>query len=136
MEITTLKEKDNILNETVLVLKKELSEISKYIKDKLNPDEDNEKIIDSYEIVREIKKNSQNEEEKNENEIIDDNLLSTPYPEDLDIFTISLKILLYKEKIKININEIQDDLKTNYLEYENIFTKEFFDKYKINLMKE
>ena len=56
---------------------------------------------------------------------------STPCPEDLDIFTISLKLILYKEKIKIYINEIQDDLKTNYLQYESIFTKEYFDKYKI-----
>ena len=112
-EITTLKEKENNLNETVIVLKKELNEISKYIKEKLTPNEDSE-----------IEKN----------EIQDENISimsSTPCPEDLDIFTISLKLILYKEKIKIYINEIQDDLKTNYLQYESIFTKEYFDKYKI-----
>ena len=55
-EITTLKEKENNLNETVIVLKKELNEISKYIKEKLTPNEDSEKIVKSYEVVREIKK--------------------------------------------------------------------------------
>ena len=130
-EITTLKEKENNLNETVIVLKKELNEISKYIKEKLTPNEDSEKIVESYEVVREIKKNKEKIEK---NEIQDENISimsSTPCPEDLDIFTISLKLILYKEKIKIYINEIQDDLKTNYLQYESIFTKEYFDKYKI-----
>ena len=130
-EITTLKEKENNLNETVIVLKKELNEISKYIKEKLTPNEDSEKIVKSYEVVREIKKNKEIIEK---NEIQDENInimSSTPCPEDLDIFTISLKLILYKEKIKIYINEIQDDLKTNYLQYESIFTKEYFDKYKI-----
>jgi len=130
-EITTLKEKENNLNETVIVLKKELNEISKYIKEKLTPNEDSEKIVKSYEVVREIKKNKEKIEK---NEIQDENInimSSTPCPEDLDIFTISLKLILYKEKIKIYINEIQDDLKTNYLQYESIFTKEYFDKYKI-----
>lgn len=130
-EITTLKEKENNLNETVIVLKKELNEISKYIKEKLTPNEDSEKIVESYEVVREIKKNKEKIEK---NEIQDENISimsSTPCPEDLDIFTISLKLILYKEKIKIYINEIQDDLKTNYLQYESIFTKDYFDKYKI-----
>ena len=131
-EITTLKEKEKNLNETVIVLKKELNEISKYIKEKLTPNEDTEKIIKSYEVVREIKKNSQKEEKIEENEIQDENInSSTPCPEDLDIFTISLKLILYKDKIKIYINEIQDDLRTNYLQYETIFAKEYFDKYKI-----
>ena len=131
-EITTLKEKEKNLNETVIVLKKELNEISKYIKEKLTPNEDTEKIIKSYEVVREIKKNSQKEENIEENEIQDENInSSTPCPEDLDIFTISLKLILYKDKIKIYINEIQDDLRTNYLQYETIFAKEYFDKYKI-----
>jgi hypothetical protein len=131
-EITTLKEKEKNLNETVIVLKKELNEISKYIKEKLTPNEDTEKIIKSYEVVREIKKNSQKEEKIEKNEIQDENInSSTPCPEDLDIFTISLKLILYKDKIKIYINEIQDDLRTNYLQYETIFTKEYFDKYKI-----
>ena len=130
-EITTLKEKENNLNETVIVLKKELNEISKYIKEKLTPNEDSEKIVKSYEVVREIKKNKEKIEK---NEIQEENInimSSTPCPEDLDIFTMSLKLILYKEKIKIYINEIQDDLKTNYLQYESIFTKEYFDKYKI-----
>ena len=131
-EITTLKEKEKNLNETVIVLKKELNEISKYIKEKLTPNEDTEKIIKSYEVVREIKKNSQKEEKIEKNEIQDENInSSTPCPEDLDIFTISLKLILYKDKIKIYINEIQDDLRTNYLQYETIFAKEYFDKYKI-----
>ena len=128
-EITTLKEKEKNLNETVIVLKKELNEISKYIKEKLTPNEDNEKIIKSYEVVREIKKNSQKEEKIEKNEIQGENInSSTSCPEDLDIFTISLKLILYKDKIKIYINKIQDDLKTNYLQYETIFTKEYFDK--------
>ena len=138
-EIANLKNKENNLNETVSILKKELSEVSKYIKEKLTPNEDNESIIKSFEVVREIKKNirigDEEEEEKIENNEIIDNIenTSTPCPEDkdLDIFTISLKLLLYKEKIKIYINEIQDDLKTNYLEYEKIFTKDYFDKNKI-----
>ena len=131
-EITNLKEKENNLNEEVSMLKKELTEISKYVREKLTPNEDQDKILKSYEVVREIKKSSQNEESFEQNEIQDEiRNTSTPCPEDLDVFTISLKILLYKEKIKIYINEIQDDLKTNYLEYESIFTKEYFDKYKI-----
>ena len=98
-EITTLKVKEKNLNETVVVLKKELNEISKYIKEKLTPNEDTEKIIKSYEVVREIKKNSQKEEKIEKNEIQDENInSSTPCPEDLDIFIISLKLILYKDK--------------------------------------
>ena len=138
-EIANLKNNEINLNETVSILKKELSEVSKYIKEKLTPNKDNENIIKSFEVVREIKKNirigDEEEEENIENNEIINNIenTSTPCPEDkdLDIFTISLKLLLYKEKIKIYINEIQDDLKTNYLEYEKVFTKDYFGKYKI-----
>ena len=63
-EIAVLKEKENSLNNTVNHLQKELKEISKYIKEKLNPDEEVEKDLQKYYCIREIKINIKGLEEE------------------------------------------------------------------------
>ena len=82
----------------------------------------NKKELKSYNCVREIRKDNKNENENNINEN------TTPEGQIQNIFTIGINIFLYKEKIKIKINEIQDNLKTNYLIYESSFVLNDFHK--------
>lgn len=132
-EIKILKDKDkkheqkeNDLNNLIKDLKKEMQEITKYIKEKLSPDEEDEKEIKNYYCVREIKQQSK---DNNEIEIkkLNDN---TPKGKDvfLDIFIFGVNLYLFEDKIKIKISEIQDNLKANYLIYESNFKIEDFGK--------
>ena len=107
----------------MLYLKKEMKDfkdISKYIKDKLNPDEEQEKEIKVYNCIREIPFKDENNNEINNN--------NTPQGFNKNIFTMDLNIYLYKDKIKIKINEIEDNLKSNYLMYESSFYLDDFNK--------
>ena len=115
-----MKEKENNLNNTVKDLQKEIKEISKYFKNKLNPDEDKEKELKSYNCVREIRKDNKDYRNKEEK--------GTPQGQIQDILTLGITIYLYKERIKVKINEIQDNLKTNYLVYESVFVINDFHK--------
>ena len=134
IEITKLKENEHNLNNTVEKLKeenknlnnkvdsmgKELKEISKYMKEKLKSDDEEEKELQIYECIRE-KKSTQEEE----NNIIEKN---TPEGKYISTEIFMIYIYLYNDKIKIRINEIQDNLKTNPLIYENLFVMNDFEK--------
>ena len=127
-EIAILKEKENNLNNTVEKLnnqvntmQKEMQEMSKYIKEKLKPDEEEEKEIQIFECIRE--KNLNNEKEEN---IIKPE--KTPEKDYIATNVFMIYILLFKDKIKIRISEIQDNLKSNPLIYESIFVLNDFEK--------
>jgi len=82
---------------------KEVKEIEKYVKEKIIIEQKEEKEIKSQIFKR--KKNQNN-----------------------GIFNMDITILLFKEKIKIKIKEIQDNLKNNPILYESDFVMEVFGK--------
>ena len=105
------KEQENKknMNEFQNILKKlqkemsEVKEIEKYVKEKIIIEEKEEKEIKSYSLQRKQSK-------------------------DLNIFNFDIKILLFEEKIKFKIKEIQDDLKNNPILYETDFEMNYFGK--------
>ena len=126
-EISKLKENENNLNNTVDKLKeennnsnikvdsiqKELSQISKYMKE-LRHDKEEEKELKKYECIRELKI----KQEEEENNIIDKN--KTPEGKYLSTNIFMIYLYLYKDKIKIRVNEIQDNLKSYPLIYDHL----------------
>lgn len=82
---------------------KEVKEIEKYVKEKIIIEQKEEKEIKSYMIQR-------------KKEIND------------DIFNYNISILLFDEKIKFKIIEIQDNLKNNPTVYESDFILKDFGK--------
>ena len=127
-EIAILKKNENNLNTTVEKLKEELSsvrkefkEMSKYVKNMLRPDEEEEKEIQKCEFIREKAFNQKEEE----NMIKEKN---TPNEKYISPNVFMIYIYLYEDKIKIRINEIQDNLKSNPLIYENTFYMNDFEK--------
>ena len=125
-EISKLKEnqknlidENNNLNIKVDSIQKELSQISKYMKE-LRPDKEGEKELQKYECIRELKIKQE------ENNIIDKN--KTPEGKYLSTNIFMIYIYLYKDKIKIRVNEIQDNLKSNPLIYESSFVMNDFEK--------
>ena len=111
------------LKEENISIKKELQEMSKLVKEKLKPDEEEEKELQVYECVRE-KKYAQEEEENNN--IINKN--NTPQGKYISTNIFMIYIYLYNEKIKVRISEIQDNLKSNPLIYESSFIMNDFEK--------
>ena len=116
LEMKFMMENQSFLDETVKGLKKELEEMSKYIKQKLNPNEKEEKPLKTYycerEIIEEEKANIMNRETKrgpDRKKIFGNNV------------AFGINILLFEEIIKIKINRIQDNLKSNLLFYESSF---------------
>ena len=128
-EMKIMMENDTYLNETVNELKKELKEMSKYIKEKLNPNEKEEKALKTYycerKIIEEGKEKAKFENRKRRETKIspDGNNISE------NNFTFGINILLFEEAIKIKINKIQDNLKSNLLYYENLFYLTDFEKF-------
>jgi len=128
-EMKIMMENDTYLNETVNDLKKELKEMSKYIKEKLNPNEKEEKALKTYYCERKIieeekekakfgyKKKRETKRSPDGNNILENN------------FTFGINILLLEEAIKIKINKIQDNLKSNLLFYESLFYLTDFEKF-------
>ena len=104
------------LKEENISIKKELQEMSKLVKEKLKPDEEEEKELQVYECIRE-KKYAQEEEENNN--IINKN--NTPQGKYISTNIFMIYIYLYNEKIKVRISKIQDNLKSNPLIYESSF---------------
>ena len=96
------EEREKIENEIITSVSKHQEEIQglqlteKYVKDKL--------ILDEKENEKEIEKHI--------------------YKRVLDNFNMEIYMILYEKKIKFNIKEIQDDLKSNLLIYETNFTIE------------
>ena len=130
-EISKLKENENKLNNTVDklkeehdTLKKQFEEMSKYMKDILKPEEEEEKELQVYECIRE--KNFKQKDEEEEGNIIKEN--NTPQGKYISTNIFIIYLFLYKEKVKIKINEIQDNLKSNPLIYESIFVMNDFEK--------
>ena len=105
------KEQENKknMNEFQNILKKlqkemsEVKEIEKYLKEKIIIEEKEEKEIKTHSLQRKQSK-------------------------DLNIFNFDIKILLFEEKIKFKIKEIQDDLKNNPILYETDFEMNYFGK--------
>ena len=105
------KEQENKknMNEFQNILKKlqkemsEVKEIEKYVKEKIIIEEKEEKEIKTHSLQRKQSK-------------------------DLNIFNFDIKILLFEEKIKFKIKEIQDDLKNNPILYETDFEMNYFGK--------
>ena len=97
--------------------------MSKCMKDILKPDEEDEKELQKYECIREKHFNQKDEEEGN---IIREN--NTPQGKFFSTNVFIINLLLYKEKIKIRISEIQDNLKSNPIIYESIFVMNDFEK--------
>ena len=105
------KEQENKknMNEFQNILKKlqkemsEVKEIEKYVKEKIIIEEKTEKEIKTHSLQRKQSK-------------------------DLNIFNFDIKILLFEEKIKFKIKEIQDDLKNNPILYETDFEMNYFGK--------
>ena len=126
-EMKIMMENDTYLNETVNELKKELKEMSKYIKEKLNPNEKEEKALKTYycerKIIEEEKVNFGNWKNREIKRSPDGNNISE------NNFTFGINILLLEEAIKIKINKIQDNLKSNLLFYENLFYLTDFEKF-------
>ena len=129
IELNKLKENEHNLNNTVeklkeenISIKKELQEMSKLVKEKLKPDEEEEKELQVYECIRE-KKYAQEEENNN---IINKN--NTPQGKYISTNIFMIYIYLYNEKIKVRISEIQDNLKSNPLIYESSFIMNDFEK--------
>ena len=97
------------MNEFQNILKKlqkemsEVKEIEKYVKEKIIIEEKTEKEIKTHSLQRKQSK-------------------------DLNIFNFDIKILLFEEKIKFKIKEIQDDLKNNPILYETDFEMNYFGK--------
>ena len=110
------------LKEENISIKKELQEMSKLVKEKLKPDEEEEKELQVYECIRE-KKYAQEEENNN---IINKN--NTPQGKYISTNIFMIYIYLYNEKIKVRISEIQDNLKSNPLIYESSFIMNDFEK--------
>ena len=67
-----------------------------------------------------------NQKEEEEGNIIKEN--NTPKGKYISTNIFMIYLFLYKEKIKIRINEIQDNLKSNPLIYESIFFMNDFEK--------
>jgi len=84
--------------------------MSNYIKDILKPDEKEEKELQIYECIRE--KNFEQIDEEEKNKIKQNN---TPQGKFISTNIFMIYLYLYKDKIKIRINEIQDNLKSNPL---------------------
>ena len=105
------KEQENKknMNEFQNILKKlqkemsEVKEIEKYVKEKIIIEEKEEKEIKTHSLQRKQSK-------------------------DLNIFNFDIKILLFEEKIKFKIKEIQDDLRNNPILYETDFEMNYFGK--------
>ena len=105
------KEQENKknMNEFQNILKKlqkemsEVKEIEKYVKEKIIIEEKEEREIKTHSLQRKQSK-------------------------DLNIFNFDIKILLFEEKIKFKIKEIQDDLKNNPILYETDFEMNYFGK--------
>ena len=105
-----LNNEKNNMQQEINSLKKEISDIYRYMKEKSNQNKNKEKELKNYECVREIKNVNGKEKEFN----------TSDTPEDLEyVFAININILLYKEKIKIRMSEIQNNLKSSYLVYES-----------------
>ena len=117
------KENENKLKEEHEALKEEFIEMSKCMKDILKPDEEDEKELQKYECIREKHFKQKDEEEGN---IIKEN--NTPQGKFISSNIFIINLLLYLEKIKIRINEIQDNLKSNPIIYESIFVMNDFEK--------
>ncbi len=117
------KENENKLKEEQSALKEEFKEMSKCMKDILKPDEEEEKELQTLEFIRE--KNLKEKEE--EGNIIKEN--NTPQGKFISSNIFIINLLLYLEKIKIRINEIQDNLKSNPIIYESMFVMNDFEKY-------
>ena len=117
------KENENKLKEEQSALKEEFKEMSKCMKDILKPDEEDEKQLQKYECIREKHFKQKDEEEGN---IIKEN--NTPQGKFISSNIFIINLLLYLEKIKIRINEIQDNLKSNPIIYESIFVMNDFEK--------
>ena len=129
-KIALLEKSENNLNnafdklkEEHDTLKKEFKEMSNYIKDILKPDEKEEKELQIYECIRE--KNFKQKDEEEKNKIKQNN---TPQGKFISTNIFMIYLYLYKDKIKIRINEIQDNLKSNPLIYESIFVMNDFEK--------
>ena len=120
------KENENKLKEEHEAFKEEFKEMSKCMKDILKPDEEDEKELQKYECIRE-KHFKQKDEEEEEGNIIKEN--NTPQGKFISSNIFIINLLLYLEKIKIRINEIQDNLKSNPIIYESIFIMNDFEKY-------
>ena len=117
-EMKIMMENDTYLNETVNELKKELKEMSKYIKEKLNPNEKEEKALKTYYCERKII-----EKEKEKANIMNRETIRSPDGNNIfeNNLIFGINILLFEEIIKIKINRIQDNLKSNLLFYESSF---------------
>jgi len=117
-EMKIMMENDTYLNETVKELKKELKEMSKYIKQKLNPKEIEEKALKTYYCERKII-----EQEKEKANIMNREIFRSPDGNNIfeNYFIFGINILLFEEIIKIKVNRIQDNLKSNLLFYESSF---------------
>ena len=117
-EMKIMMENDTYLNETVNELKKELKEMSKYIKEKLNPNEKEEKELKTYYCERKII-----EKEKEKTNIMNRETIRSPDGNNIfeNNLIFGINILLFEEIIKIKINRIQDNLKSNLLFYESSF---------------
>ena len=120
--VEKLKEENNNLNNKIDFIQKEFKQMYKDVKNILKPeDEEEEKELQIYECIREKNINQDEEEDKiKENNTQHEKYISP------NIFKII--IYLYKDKIKMRINEIQDDLKSNPIIYENIFIMKDFEK--------
>ena len=120
--VEKLKEENNNLKNKIDFIQKECKEMSKYVKDMLKPeDEEGEKELQIYECIREKNFNLDEEED-----IIKEK--NTPQENYISQNIFMIYIYLYKDKIKIRINEIQDDLKSNPIIYESIFIMKDFEK--------
>ena len=76
-------------------MQKEIKDITKYIKEQLKPDEEEEKEIKNYYCVREVQK------ERKDNNELKNQIKNTPEKKDfLDLFVFSINIYLYEDKIK------------------------------------
>ena len=119
-EMKIMMENDTYLNETVKELKKELKEMSKYIKQKLNPKEIEEKALKTYYCERKI---IEQEKEKEKANIMNRETIRSPDGNYIfeNYFIFGINILLFEKIIKIKINRIQDNLKSNLLFYESSF---------------
>lgn len=119
-EMKIMMENDTYLNETVKELKKELKEMSKYIKQKLNPKEIEEKALKTYYCERKI---IEQEKEKEKANIMNRETIRSPDGNYIfeNYFIFGINILLFEKIIKIKINWIQDNLKSNLLFYESSF---------------
>ena len=93
------------------------------MKDVPKAENEKEKELQIYECIRE--KNFKQIDEEEKNKIKQNN---TPQGKFISTNIFIINLLLYKEKIKIRINEIQDNLKSNPIIYESIFVMNDFEK--------